>query len=165
MRAVFSTVGIEVPEKLLSKLLNANKVDGTITKDIVKLFKSLKGVDISSGSIKLADIKSSVKNKDFVLVLWQSGETPELSGLDDDDWVNAWDDGHFSVVSAINDNYITFADPAKSKRTKLKIDDFKDRWHDIDGKKKTRQFAVTIRITDRKELVDSANKLFKQKKN
>jgi uncharacterized protein len=57
---------------------------------------------------------------------------------DKKNYSDEWEDGHYAVLSGINDTDITFRDPSLNDDLgKLSISDFESRWHDkgSDGKK------------------------------
>jgi len=126
LKVLFNYYGINKTEKELAKMAGWKKDLGIDEKGIKKAAESLGfKVKIKNNS-DFKDIEKWLDKKVPVIVNWftkgrQDYAESEVS------------DGHYSVVTGLDDKYIYLQDPEIGKIRKLKRDDFRRVWFDFRG--------------------------------
>ena len=68
------------------------------------------------------------------LQAWRTEETKKLA------WKEDWDDGHYSVLVALDENYAYFMDPSSSGvYAYIPREELLDRWHDFEDRRGVRR--------------------------
>jgi len=146
LRQILALYNIDVDEKKLMSALKTTYKDGTAPKEITRVAKEygLKAKMIEN--MTLQDLKHFVKSDIPIIAMlqWSSDGNKDLS--------KTWADGHYVVVSSVNNDKITLTDPATDGKThELTADVFLSRWHDVDAHGK-RLIHTGIIFTDKKDL-------------
>lgn len=117
LKMVLSYFGVEKNENDLAKLSGCSKAEGVGAKGIVKAAKSLSFRAFVRDFSGVEDIKGFVKKGIPVIV----------------DWFSA-DEGHYSVVTGIDQRKIYLQDPELGRLRVMKLDEFKRVWFDFPGR-------------------------------
>ena len=142
VQAVMAYYGKDFRESQLIDLLKTDKTNGTLVRDIVKVFTSAGlQVDVKE-HMTVDELFGYVKRKVPVIALIQAwGKAVDFDGH----YKDKWDDGHFVVVIGYNSKNVICSDPALFKKGFIPIQEFMDRWHDYDeGETKTYQMGLAV---------------------
>jgi predicted double-glycine peptidase len=119
-------------EDRLAKKLKATSEDGTDHREIVAVAREFGFEARAEQNMGLEKLKSYVDNGIPVIVAIQAwcGEEGQV------DWKHRWDDGHYCVVVGYDEERLFFMDPSTpGNYTYIPVQEFLDRWHDIDQRK------------------------------
>ncbi len=127
LKIILQYYGIDIEEKELAKMTGWNKGLGVNDKGIKKAAEILGfKVKIKNNS-SFKDIEKWLNKKVPVIVNWFTGGGRDYSDSD-------IADGHYSVVTGLDDKFIYLQDPEIGKIRKLKRDGFMSVWFDFRGK-------------------------------
>lgn len=127
LQEVLAYYGIELREDLLIKKLGTNE-SGTPVKRIVQVAKKY-NLKCILRKMNFIEVKSFIDKGIPVILLLQAWTCDKNVN-----WKRNWKDGHYVVAIGYDDEKIYFEDPYSFKRTFLKFDELKKRWHDKDKK-------------------------------
>jgi ABC-type bacteriocin/lantibiotic exporter with double-glycine peptidase domain len=127
LKIVLSYYGKESSEKELVELCKTNKDLGTNDQGIKNAAESLDFKVFIKNNCYLNDIEEWLQKGVPVIVNWFTRGRKDYT---DEDVA----DGHYSVVSGIDDEYIYLQDPEIGKIRKLNKEDFMTVWFDFTGK-------------------------------
>ena len=116
LEIVLKYYGRQEKQHELKKLLGSTYLNGTMNKDMIRVSRAL-------GFKVKYKINSSM---DEIRKLISKGIPPIVS------WFTPEGGSHYSVVKGVDKNSIFIADPELNKTRKFKIEDFEDRWHNVD---------------------------------
>lgn len=126
-------------EEDLARELRANRRDGTRTRAIERIARSLGYSVMTETPMSLSSLLKYLDSGQPVLVLLQAWRT-ELRP-----WEDLWQDGHFAVAIGYDAERIYFMDPSLSARYGyIPIPEFVSRWHDFDGRSRVYQLGMVI---------------------
>jgi predicted double-glycine peptidase len=134
------------PEEDLYEPLGTTPEDGTAPWKIADTARSFGlRADLRERQT-IDDLRAGLARGETVVVDFQAWtETPNAPS-----WPDTWEDGHYAVVSAIDDHYVYLMDPSAGPGyTYIPIAEFLERWHDYEttesGRVETRQLAIYIK--------------------
>jgi len=126
LKIVLKYYGVDVKEKELAKIAERNKDLGISDKGIEKTAKSYGfKVKIKNNS-NFKDIEKWLEKKVPVIVNWFTRGRCDYTDSD-------IADGHYSVVTGLDDKFIYLQDPEIGKIRRLERDDFMRVWFDFRG--------------------------------
>jgi len=105
----------------LSRRMNTTEENGTSQEDMVRILREF-GLDIYATTTKPLDKLNKIRKKGAEIILnWMSGRNEE-------------NDGHYSILDALNENYIGLNNPSfKGSYNILRRQDFENIWYDIEA--------------------------------
>lgn len=126
LKIVLDYYGLEKSEKELAKLCQHDKTLGVDDKKIKKLAERL-GLKVKiKNNSNFKDIEKWLDKKVPVIVNWFTKGRQDYSESE-------VADGHYSVVTGLDEKHIYLQDPEIGKIRKLKRDDFMRVWFDFRG--------------------------------
>ena len=126
LKIVLKYYGVEATEKKLAKLAWASSSLGADDKGLAHAAKHFGfKVEVKNNS-NFKDIEKWLDRKVPVIVNWFTRGKKDYSDSD-------IADGHYSVVTRLDDKFIYLQDPEIGKIRKLKRDDFMRVWFDFKG--------------------------------
>jgi predicted double-glycine peptidase len=141
VQSVMAYYGEDFRESELIRMLKTGKDDGTYVKDIVK-FLHYNGLTTRlKQKMTVEELIRFIDRGIPVIVLiqaWGSDKNYKTG------YADCWDDGHFVVVIGYTDKDILFSDPALFTVGYIPIEEFVNRWHDIDEGNKTYQLGMAV---------------------
>lgn len=126
LKIVLDYYGLNKSEKDLAKLCQVKKNIGVLDKDIKRAAEGLGFKVIIKNNSSFKDIEKWLDRKVPVIVDWFTKGRSEYSESE-------VSDGHYSVVSGLDDKYIYLQDPEIGKIRKIKKTDFMIVWFDFKG--------------------------------
>ncbi|HWO23500.1 MAG TPA: C39 family peptidase [Kofleriaceae bacterium] len=129
LQAVLAYYGVEKREDELARELGATPEDGAPPEAIVRVAMAHGLRAQKRENMTVEDLAAEVAGGRPVIVEIQAwSDTPRMS------WADAWDDGHYVIVVAIDGDRLVFEDPSVlGSRAVLSRRELEERWHDIDG--------------------------------
>lgn len=129
VQAILNYYGLDKREGEVAKQLRTTRNQGTSPQQIVRGFKHY-GLDtVAKQNTTLKDLKTNLKHNIPTIVAiqaWSKNPSP--------DWQKDWEDGHWVVITGMDDENIIFEDPSLlGKRGLLAQKEFLSRWHDYKG--------------------------------
>ena len=141
VQAVMAYYGEDYRESQLIDSLKTDNNDGTYLKEIVKFFNTQGFRTDIKQKMTVGELIRYIDRNIPVIVLIQAwGDEKDFRN----NYRNCWNDGHFVVVIGYTDKNIIFSDPALFTSGYIPIKEFADRWHDVDGDKKTYQVGLAV---------------------
>lgn len=128
LQAVLAYYGIEKREDELARELGATPEDGAPPEAIVRVANAYGLGAVKRENMTVEDLAAEVAQGRPVIVGLQAWSgTPRTS------WADAWDDGHYAIVIAVEGDVLVFEDPSVlGSRAFLSRRELEERWHDID---------------------------------
>jgi predicted double-glycine peptidase len=142
VQAVMAYYGKDFRESQLIDLLQTDKDEGTLIRDIVKIFNSEGFSTDVKENMTTSDLFGYIDKNIPVIVLIQAwgSETDFMNN-----YKNCWNDGHFVVAIGYTNKEVFFSDPALFNTGYIPIPEFLDRWHDYDeGDNKTNHLGIAV---------------------
>jgi predicted double-glycine peptidase len=131
LQTVLSYWGWEVDEAELMQLLHTSPETGTYPEDIVRVARSLRFEAEIKENLTLEEIEQATVNGNPVIILgqaWRSRQDSDKSAVDD------WENGHYFVALAIDQDYLYFEDPyVWMGKGFMPLQVFEDHWHNVMG--------------------------------
>lgn len=115
-------------ERALAKELRSSPQTGTLPANIVAAMKARGLGAVARTGLGLPELRSQLERGALVLVAYQAWRDDEKTP-----WRDHWDDGHYSVVTGMDDKNVYLMDPSMDERGFVPHEEFKERWHDVDG--------------------------------
>lgn len=139
LQAILAFYGEDVREDILAKALHANHKIGTRYKNI-QHYAEAHGLSVRVNyEMSLAQLKSSIDAGHPVLCLIQAWADKKT------DYKTDWNDGHYVVAVGFEDSRIIFMDPSTAGHyTYIPLQEFEQRWHDVDGTVKLNHFGMSV---------------------
>lgn len=139
LQSLLAYYGQDVREDVLSKELHANHKIGTRYKDI-QHYAEAHGLSVHvQQGMTLAQLKSSIQSGRPVVCLIQAWAEKKT------DYNTDWNDGHYVVAVGFDDDKLLFMDPSTAGHyAYIPLQEFEQRWHDIDGKVRLNHFGMSI---------------------
>lgn len=129
VQAILNYYGIHKREDELAKQLHATRDQGTSTVQIVRVFRQYGLRAIVQRNNSLKKLKANLMHNIPTMVAIQAWPDNPVKN-----WQSDWEDGHWVVVIAMNNQNIIFEDPSLlGVRGLLDRDEFLSRWHDYEG--------------------------------
>ncbi len=143
LQAVLGFYGEDFREDELARKLCASKKNGTRYARMAR-FARERGYSVAvQADLTIASLQKSVDCQQPVIVLIQAW--PESKRLPIK-WGDDWKDGHYMVLVGYDTTNLFFMDPATlGSYTYIPINEFTDRWHDVDGKERLHNFGMTLK--------------------
>lgn len=126
-------------EKRLMMELGTDKQDGTQIMVIVKVAKKYGLKATMKTDMCIGDIGKGIGGGSMFIVNHQEMRKGHGS------WKETWKNGHYSVVSGIDDRYIWLMDPWTGKIERIGHKKFMNMWHDEDKGIRTNGVAIIFR--------------------
>ena len=126
LKIVLDYYGVEKSEKELAKLCKVDKDLGTDDKSIKRVAELLGFKVVIKNNSSFEDIEKWLDKKVPVIVDWFTKGRQEYSESE-------VADGHYSVVTGLDEKYIYIQDPEIGRIRKLKRNDFMQVWFDFKG--------------------------------
>lgn len=137
LQAALEHFGIEPPsEERFAELLGTTHEQGTSISAMAQAAQAL-GLQASiHQGLTLDDLAHLTSQGVLPIVAYQAW--PEASQKASEAWKNSDDNGHYSIVRGVDEDRVTFMDPAVSRggHRQLDQDEFLKVWHDIDSSSK-----------------------------
>ena len=130
LRAVLKYFGVyHGSEQQLYKLLDTSKLQGTLPENLAvgaRRFGLSATIEQFMTIDRLRTLLSSGKLIILELQAWRDAERPTIP------WRDAWDDGHYVVLIALDKEFAYFMDPSTGEAyTYLPLGELVERWHDL----------------------------------
>jgi predicted double-glycine peptidase len=139
-------------ESDLYRPLRISTEDGSEPRDIVRVAREygLHAEYYRDSEYSLDRLRTALGRGDTVIVGYQAwlvnpGTNPH--------WTSKWDDGHYSVVVAMDEDFIYLMDPSAGiGYGYIPLDEFLTRWHDVEKNRRGRwihrqRMAIEVRGT------------------
>lgn len=134
LQSVLAYYDIEMNESELQKELGTTQ-EGTAHEKIVEVAQKQTLKVIQKYNTTIDELRAHINKKQLVIVEFQAWQDEARKVPYKDDW----ESGHYAVVIGIDKKNIYMMDPSLlGSRGVLPIDEFLERWHDIDSKKNKR---------------------------
>jgi predicted double-glycine peptidase len=129
LQAVLAYYGVEMREDVLARELGATPEDGAPPEAIVRVAVAHGLTATKRENMTVEDLAAQVAQGHPVIVQLQAwSDAPRTS------WADAWDDGHYVILVAIEGDRLVFEDPSVlGSRSVLTRRELEERWHDIDA--------------------------------
>lgn len=129
LQAVLAYYGVEMREDVLARELGATPEDGAPPEAIVRVAIAHGLTATKRENMTVEDLAAQVAQGHPVIVQLQAwSDAPRTS------WADAWDDGHYVILVAIEGDRLVFEDPSVlGSRSVLTRRELEERWHDIDA--------------------------------
>jgi len=129
LQAVLAYYGVERREDELAKELGATPEDGAPPEAIVRVAIAHGLSAAKREHMTVEDLAAQIAQGHPVIVEMQAWSDVKRTS-----WADAWDDGHYAVLVAVEGDRLVFEDPSVlGSRAILSRREFEERWHDIDG--------------------------------
>jgi len=131
MQSLFCYFGDEWREDNLAKELGSGEEWGTGVDNIISFAKKQGYTANMVTDMTKDELRTHIDEGHPVLVAYQAwtDAQPPVN------WKDDWEDGHYSLIIGMDDNYVFLMDPSTLGRyTYIPVEEFVDRWHDSDGK-------------------------------
>jgi len=129
LQAVLAYYGIETREDIIAQELGADPNKGVNPPAIIRVARTRGLTAELRQGMTVDEIAEIIRNGSPVLVALQAWSDEPHSTYRDD-----WDDGHYAIIIAVEQDTIVFEDPSVlGSRAVLSRGEFEDRWHDTDG--------------------------------
>jgi len=130
LQAVIAYWGIEKREGELVRLLGSSEDRGTGPTELVRVARELGlTADLVDG-MPLDELRATVARGTPVIVSIQAWVADPAHV----DWTATWEDGHYVIVTGLDDEYVFVEDPSLlGTRGFIPLPQFLDRWHDYVG--------------------------------
>lgn len=140
LQAVLAYYGEETDEPELAAELGATPKDGAPPEAIVRVARAHGLSAELRENMRIADLADAVRRGIPVIVALQAWPATPIA-----DYAQAWDDGHYVVVLAVERDRLIFEDPSLlGSRGVLSPRDFDRRWHDQDGPLRRQRLGILI---------------------
>jgi len=139
LQSVLYYYGKDFRHEDLAKALEPDPIKGTNYKRMVEFARSLGfRVDVLT-HMSLEDLKKLIDDRRPVIVLIQAWPDSPVR------WQETWSEGHYAVAIGYDVRNIYFMDPSiLGHYTFIPIQEFLDRWHDMDDQVKLIHFGMVI---------------------
>jgi ABC-type bacteriocin/lantibiotic exporter with double-glycine peptidase domain len=139
LQAILAYYGEDVREDVLAKALHANHKIGTRYKNI-QHYAEAHGLTVHVDlEMTIEQLKNSLQSGHPVLCLIQAWAEKKT------DYKTDWDDGHYVVAVGFDDERVIFMDPSTAGHyTYIPLQEFAQRWHDVDGTVKLNHFGMSL---------------------
>jgi len=131
LQSVLSYWGKEVDETELMKLLHTTAEEGTYPDDIARGARALGFEAEVKDNLTLDEVARITADGTPMIALgqvWRSARNATASVEEE------WDNGHYIVVLAVDENYVYFQDPyVRMSKAFAPRKDFEDHWHQVMG--------------------------------
>ena len=129
LQAVLAYYGMQTREDLLAREVGADPNKGVNPPAIVRAARARGLTAELRQRMTVCEIAEIVHAGSPVLVALQAWSDKPRSSYRED-----WDDGHYAIIVAVNQDAVVFEDPSVlGSRAVLSRREFEDRWHDTDG--------------------------------
>ena len=129
LQAVLAYYGIETREDIIAQELGADPNKGVNPPAIIRIARARGLTAELRQGMTVDEIAEIIRTGSPVLVALQAWSDEPRSTYRDD-----WDDGHYAIIIAVEQDLIVFEDPSVlGSRSVLSRGEFEDRWHDTDG--------------------------------
>lgn len=116
-------------EASLAEECGTTEEDGTPPQNLVKVAQSYNLTAYLKENTSLKDLEKAVEEGWTVILDVQAWSEQELPV----DWKNDWEDGHYVVLLALDDQYVFLMDPSTGATyAYVPRLEFMDRWHDYE---------------------------------
>lgn len=140
LQAVLSYYGEEISEPELAIELGATPQDGAPPEAIVRVAQAHGYTAVLRENLDIADLAKAASAGIPVIVALQAWPSRPIV-----DYSQAWDDGHYVVVLAVERERLIFEDPSLlGSRGVLSPREFSLRWHDQDGPLRRQRVGVFV---------------------
>ncbi|MBL9007593.1 MAG: C39 family peptidase [Myxococcales bacterium] len=140
LQAVLAYFGEEAGEPELASELGATPQDGAPPEAIVRVARAHGLSAELREDLRIADLASAVRRGIPVIVALQAWPDAPIR-----DYAQAWDDGHYVVVIAVERERLVFEDPSLlGSRGVLSHQEFERRWHDQDGSVRRQRMGIFV---------------------
>ena len=138
--AVLRAFGQEATERGLAKEMKSDPTQGTLPAHIVKAMKA-RGLGAEAQTdLTFGKLREHLQRGALVIVAYQAWRDDVKTP-----WAQLWDDGHYSVVTGMDEANVYLMDPSQSDRGFVPRQEFEERWHDVDGHgTKLRSFGIIV---------------------
>ena len=124
-------------ENSLYKKLNTTPEDGTDPRKIVKVAGSFNLQTELKTNLTISDLRTFLQSGSTVILdiqAWIEEDTKNIS------WKDRWEDGHYVVIIALDDEYAYFMDPsAGPSYAFMPLRELNERWHDYEDRSGVRE--------------------------
>ena len=131
LQSVLSYWGKDVDEAELMKLLHTTAEEGTYPDDIARGARALGFEAEVKDNLTLDEVARITADGTPMIALgqvWRSARNATASVEEE------WDNGHYIVVLAVDENYVYFQDPyVRMSKAFAPRKDFEDHWHQVMG--------------------------------
>lgn len=130
LRSVLQYFGVfDGPEQALYRVVNASVEEGTLPEDLAAGARHF-GLSVTVEPLMtLGRLRLHLGLGKLVIVQLQAWREPARKSLP---WREIWEDGHYVVLIALDDEFAYFMDPSTSGAyTYVPLRELVERWHDI----------------------------------
>ncbi len=129
LQGVLAYYGMQTREDRLAREVGADPDKGVNPPAIVRAARARGLTAELREGMTVREIAEIVRTGSPVLVALQAWSDKPRSSYRED-----WDDGHYAIIVAVNQDVVVFEDPSVlGSRAVLSRREFEDRWHDTDG--------------------------------
>jgi predicted double-glycine peptidase len=140
LQAVLAYYGIEAREDELSKELGATPEDGAPPDAIARVARAHGLHAEVRDNMTVEDLAAELAQRRPVIVDLQA-----WSDVPRTDWTDAWEDGHYVIVIAIEGDRLVFEDPSLlGSRAVLTRRELEQRWHDVDAARRHLRTGILV---------------------
>lgn len=132
LQLVMAYYGTEIPYRRLLRLVKKHRRYGLPVEDMVNIARRNGFKVVSETNYSLAKIKRHIAKGEPVIVLLQAWSDKDL---EEKEWLETDDYGHYSIIIGFGDGKIYFNDPLSFRGAWLTEKEFESRWHSSDGDK------------------------------
>jgi ABC-type bacteriocin/lantibiotic exporter with double-glycine peptidase domain len=126
LNMILAFYGHDVNEIEIMDMANIDSSTGASIEGLKKVAKHY-GLKFREGHFTCDDLRKHIDNGWPTLIMIQA-----WSRIDNPDWINEWDQGHYTVNIGYSDEKLIFADPISIKRVFLTEGGLNSRWHGWD---------------------------------
>lgn len=137
LQAVLRYYGIDVRAEILIKYAKTDDKEGTLSSNMVNVLKRFK-MKIEVKGMTIDDLIYYIDKKTPVIILLQAWGPKGV------DYSNDFENGHWVIVIGYDKSRIIFEDPYSFKRTFLKKEELKKRWHSKENNKKILNYGIAV---------------------
>jgi ABC-type bacteriocin/lantibiotic exporter with double-glycine peptidase domain len=130
VRMILANFKIKKPEHILSKELKTSKKRGTLTKELISLFKKYNFQAISHKNSSLGEIKNLL-SQNYLIILLHYIPSEKLD--------------HYSIAKKITNTHIFLLDPYLGKNHSYKLKEYSKIWHSDPRFEKKKKWFLAVK--------------------
>lgn len=141
LQALLAYYGQDVREDILSKILKADRKNGTRYRNIAG-YAEAHGLPVRvQKEMTVQQLENAISAGHPVLCLIQAWAEKGSQT----DYASDWNDGHYVVAVGFEHDRIVFMDPSTAGHyAYIPLQEFVRRWHDVDGREKLNHFGMSF---------------------
>lgn len=134
-------------EAALYRKLKVDPSIGVEQKPMLKMFRDYGLRPELKDDMTLSDVRAALAQNAPIIIDYQAWPSEPAPGGMPRDWRNTWEEGHYSVIVGMDQEYAYLMDPSVlGSYTYIPIQEFEDRWHNWEPRRlphgRTREIHV-----------------------